>query len=141
MKPYNFKWTKFYESNSEFLYVGLQLNLTENELIICSTVVDSENFSILTTQKLITSENGIKNVGNLIGATDKGYGDFKGYKNDTLTFGIVQLENGANFKYLIETGKASMVMINGVRTSIRTMQMTNENIKNITRNWNKQNEK
>lgn len=124
MKPYDvFKWTKFYEVNSDFQYDGLNLNLTDNELIICSTIIDTDNFSILTTQKLITTENGIESSGNLINAKDKGYGDFKRY-NDSFTFGLVELENGTELKYFIETGKASMFMIQGVRTLIR-MQKNN----------------
>ncbi|GER60728.1 hypothetical protein ULMA_28360 [Patiriisocius marinus] len=140
-KPYDYKLTKFHESNSDFPYSKIKLDLKENELIICSTFIDSENYSILTTQKLITKENGIENVGNMIGATDKRYGDFKGFKDDLFTFGLVELENGTDLKYFIETGKASMIMIYGVRTLIRTQHMTEKNIENTTRNWNRQNEK
>ena len=140
MKPYDFKWTKFYDSNSEFPYSGLELDLIENELIICSTVIDSDNYSILTTNKLITKENGTEYIGNLTGASDKGYGNFKGYNNEPFVFGIVQLENGTEFKYFIETGKASMVMIHGTRTLIGTQKMTDKNIENVTRIWNKKNE-
>ena len=46
-----------------------------------------------------------------------------------------------DFKYFIETGKASMIMIYGVRTIIRTEEMTEKNIQNSIRNWNRQNEK
>ncbi len=141
MKPYDYKWTKFYELNTDFQYSGLQLELKNDELIICSTVIDSENYSILTTQKLITKENGIENIGNLTGATLKPYVDFKGLNGEPLTFGLLQLENGIEFKYFIETGKASMIMIHGIRTLIRTQQMTDKNIENVTRVWNKQNEK
>jgi hypothetical protein len=140
MKPYDFKWTKFYDSNSDFSYQGLHLSLTNDELIICSTVIDAQNYSILTTQKLISMENGKERVGYLMGATDKGYGNFKGYKDDSVTHGLIELKNGDKLKYLIETGKASMIMIRGVRTLIRTQQMTNQNVNNVTRVWNKQNE-
>lgn len=119
MKPFDFKWTKFYESNLEFPYSGMNLNLSEKELIICSIVIDSENYSILTTQKLITNENGTENCENLINSKDKGYGNFKGSKDNSLTFGLVELENGNKLKYFIETGKASKIMIHGVRTLIR----------------------
>lgn len=139
IKPYDFKWTKFYESNSDFPYSRLDLDLAENELIICSTIVDSENYSILTSQKLITSENGTERIGSLVNAKDKGYGYFKGNK-DSLTFGLIELENGVELKYFIETGKASMIMIHGVRTLIRTQQMTSKNIENVTRIWNWKNE-
>ena len=122
IKPYDFKWTKFYESNSDFHYSGLELDLTDDELIICTTIIDSDNFSILTTQRLITKEKGIENVGNLTNATDKLYGDFKGLEGDSFTIGFLQLDNGDDLKYFIETGKASMIMIHGVRTLIRMEQ-------------------
>lgn len=120
MKPYNFKWTKFYETNSEFAHTEFQIELDENELIICSTFIDKDNFSILTTRKLLTQHEGQLYSENIQGAIDKLYGDFKGYKNKDFTFGLVQLQNGNELKYFIETGKASMVMIHGVRTLIRT---------------------
>ena len=120
MKPYNFKWTKFYETNSDFSHTGFQIELDENELIICSTFIDKDNFSILTTRKLLTQLDGQLYSENIQGAIDKLYGDFKGYKNKDFTFGLVQLQNGNELKYFIETGKASMIMINGVRTLIRT---------------------
>ena len=141
MKPYDFKWTKFYESNSDFSYPGISLNLSEGELIICSTLMDGENYSILTTQKLITVENGKERVESLIGAIDKGYGGFKGYKDDQVTFGLVELENRDDLKYFIETGKASMIMITAVRTLINTQKMTKQNVENVARVWNRQNEK
>src|SRR5512138_3478869 len=85
MKPYDFKWTKFYESNSDFPYSGLQINLIESELFISSTIIDPNNYSILTTRRLITKPNGQLSVGDIRGATDKLYGDFKGYKGKTVT--------------------------------------------------------
>lgn len=69
MKPYDFKWTNFYESNSDFHYSGLQLDLVENELIICSTIIDKDNFSILTTRRLFTSLDGQINIENIQGAS------------------------------------------------------------------------
>tara|TARA_R110000751_G_scaffold99664_11_gene193223 strand:+ start:435 stop:929 length:495 start_codon:yes stop_codon:yes gene_type:complete len=140
-KPYDYRLTKFYESNTDFSYSAINLDLNESELIICSTVIDTENYSVLTTQKLITKENGIESIGNLIGAKDKLYGDFKGYKDKSYTFGFVELKSGTDLKYFIETGKASMIMIYGVRTIIRTEEMTVKNIENSIRNWNRQNEK
>jgi hypothetical protein len=141
MKPYDFKWTKFYEVNADFPYTGLEIELTDNELIICSTVIDNDNFSILTTKQLVTKKEGQLNSGVIQGATDKLYGDFKGYKDKSFTFGQVELRNGNELNYFIETGKASMVMIHGVRTLIRATQMTNEQVGNVTRIWDKQNEK
>lgn len=140
MKPYDFKWTKFYESNSDFPYIGLGINLSEKELFICSTVIDADNYSILTTRKIVTCEKGFLSIGALFGASDQGYGDFKGLKRSATTFGRVRLDNGTELKYFIETGRASMVMIHGVRTLIRTQKMTETNIENVTRVWNRKNE-
>jgi len=141
IKPYDFKWTKFYESNADFHYPGLSLDLSENELIICSTVIDADNYSIVTTQRLITKLNGQESVGNIEGATDKRYGDFKGYKDKLFTFGQIQLQNGADLAYFIEVGKASMVMIYGIRTLIGTQEMTGIQVDKVASIWNKQNEK
>lgn len=138
-QPYNYKWTKFYESNSDFPHSQFHLNLTQNELIICSTIIDADNYSILTTQKLITNENGIENVGNLIDSTLKRSRDFKGLDGKLFTFGILKLKNEMELKYFIETGKASMIMIHGIKTLIQTQQMTIKNIENVTRVWSKQN--
>ncbi len=139
MKPFDYKWSKFYESNTDFPYAGLELCLKENELIICSTVIDNANYSVLTTQKLITKENGVETIGDVTNAIDKMYGDFKGYGRYLFTFGVVQLENGNNLKYFIETGKASMIMIYGIRTLLQTQKMTIKNVENVTRIWNKKN--
>lgn len=138
-KPYDYKFTKFYESNGEFSYSGIEIELKEKELIICSTVIDSDNYSILTTQRLVTNKAGIKTVGELTNSNDNGYGMFKSTKED-FVFGSVSLEDGIDMEYFVETGKASMIMIKGVRTLIKTQEMTAANIENVTRIWNRKNE-
>lgn len=70
LKPYDFKWTKFYETDSKNLFKNYPFELDNEELVICSTVINSENFSILTTRKLITLENGNLFSGNLMNAKD-----------------------------------------------------------------------
>lgn len=119
IKPYDFKWTKFYEFNMDFPYAELSPNLSENELIICSTVIDAKNYSVLTSQKIITSENGVLQSGDHFGATLKPFGNFKGFQGDPYTFGSLLLKNGTELKYFIETGKASMVMIYGMKTVVQ----------------------
>ncbi len=118
MKPYDFKWTKFYEMDSKDLFKYYPFKLDNEELIISSTIIDSENFSILTTRKLITLENGILFSGDLKNAKDQFYGHFKSEKEE-FTFGSVELENELILKYFIETGKASMVMIQSIVTAIK----------------------
>lgn len=139
IQPYEFEWTKLYDSNSVFTdsYPSISIDILENELIICSTIIDLDNFSILTTRRLLTMENGNLDSGNLIHATDKFYGDFKEYKGCSFTFGLIQLQNGKDFKYFIEAGKASMIMIHGVRTFIKLENMTNIQVNKVTKIWNR----
>jgi hypothetical protein len=61
IKPYDFKWTRFYEESADFkkLYQEIEIELSDSELVICSTVIDKDNFSVLTTQKIATKEKGI----------------------------------------------------------------------------------
>ncbi|KAA5536099.1 hypothetical protein F0919_00045 [Taibaiella lutea] len=143
MKPYDFKWTKFYDTNAGFndLYPNISIDLFEEELIICSTIIDLANYSILTTQRLITNENSILISGRIMGSVDKSYGDFKGYEDSLHTFGRIQLPNGAILRYFIETGKASMVMIHGVRTINRINSMTNIQVEKVAGIWKRQNDK
>ena len=117
------------------MYPNILIEVDEAELIICSTVIDEHNFSILTSRKLITNENGEFNLGHMDAATHLSFGHFKDVK--PFTFGIIQLKNGIDIKYFIETGKASMMMIQGVKTLIRTQEMTNQNLENVTRIWDK----
>jgi hypothetical protein len=119
MKPYDFKWTRFYEEPPELLnrYPGL-IQLAEGELAICSTIIDKNNWSILTTQRLLTQMDDKLTIGSMDNCKDFLYGDFKGYVGEETTKGSIQLANGMKMTYLIETGKASMVMIHGVRAKI-----------------------
>ena len=137
IKPYEFKWTKFYETNSDYIYGVIHHDLSETELMICTTIIDADNYSILTTQRLVTKQNGRESSGNIDGATDKLYGDFKGYKDKNVTLGKIQLQDGNELKYFIETGNASMIMIHGIRTLIRTQAKNPAQVDNLIRSLNK----
>lgn len=122
IKPYDdFQWTQFHENNHSFsnAHPNIPIQLNEEELLICSTIIDLDNYSILTTQKLVTSENGVLESGLIMNAENGFYGNFKGYGNEKVTFGKIILENGKILKYFIETGKASMIMVYGVKTLIQ----------------------
>ena len=61
IKPYEFKWTKFYEENLDFLNTcsEIPLELADDELMICSTIIDLSNFSILYKTKALPSKAGL----------------------------------------------------------------------------------
>lgn len=92
IKPYDFKWTRFYEDGITEYFINFPFDLDPEELIICSTIINSSNYSVLTTKKLVTSENGTLTFGSLINAKDKMYRDFK--SSNEFTFGNVELANG-----------------------------------------------
>ena len=138
-KPYDFKWTKFHENNSDFvhLYPEIQLDVGEDELIICSTVIDAENYSLLTTRRIITKENGIENIGDMTSAIQNTPPlQFKLEKYNYV-FGTLQLQNGTVFRYFIEAGKACMVMEYGIKTLIWSQQLTDSQMTNLMRLWDK----
>jgi hypothetical protein len=139
MKPFNYKWTRFYETNLEFenINYGLIEKLETEELVICSTIVDKENCSVLTTRRLITRENKQMIEGDIGTAKYKSYGKFKGAKNLEITFGEIYLEEGREMKYFIETGKASMVMIYGVKTRIEIGSKSIEDNEKTIERWRK----
>lgn len=139
-KRYDFKWTRFYEENTEFMisFPEIEINLSDGELVICSTVIDSDNFSVLTTRKLITKENSIYSTGRLFGAAHQLPRDFKGIGGkESFTFGVIQLISGGELKYFIEQGYASMLMIHGIKTAIQTGGMTDTQMDKVARIWMK----
>ncbi|GEN72623.1 hypothetical protein [Chryseobacterium lathyri] len=119
IKPYDFKWAQFYDSDSnpKLLFQNFPIDFEKEELIICSVIIDSDNYSILTTRKLVTNNKGNIEFGNLINAKNKWYGEFKS-KTDQYALGEVELVTGERLPYFIETDKASMIMIYGINTLI-----------------------
>ncbi|HBV14971.1 MAG TPA: hypothetical protein DEB71_06470 [Chryseobacterium carnipullorum] len=119
MKPYDFRWTQFYDldSHPKLLFQNFPIDFAEEELIICSTLIDPDHYSILTTRKLLTNNKGNIESGSLINAKSKWYGEFKS-KTDPYSLGEVELVTGERLDYFVETGKASMIMIYGVQTLI-----------------------
>lgn len=139
IRPYNFRWTKFHENNSGFqqAYPELRLNITEDELIICSTVIDADNYSLLTTQRIITKEEGIKEIRYMASATS--YSMPRNYKFEhyDYLFGTIEFQDGEVFRYFLEPGKAAMVMIQGIKTLIWSQQLTDLQMINLMRIWDK----
>lgn len=137
VKPYDFKYTSFYEHNSDFPYPDLQITWNKDELFVCSVVIDHNNFSILTTQRLLTKQNGQLYLGRLKGATSKSVGDLRDHRDKDLAIGIIQLQNGNELPYFIETRYASMVIAHGIRTLLQANDMTAIQVEKVTRIWTK----
>lgn len=119
-QPYDFKWTRFYADKDAFIHHYPQMipDLSEKEWPICSTIIDAYSWSVLTTRRLLTNQQGQLTMANIDTSISQSHGDFKGDDKKDRTLGILQLANGTRMTYFIETGKASMVMIYGIRTRI-----------------------
>lgn len=116
------KFTEFYEVTDQQLefYDDLQTD----EIAICSTKINSDNWSLLTTKRLLTKSHNNLNSAEIEFASHAKYGDFKGYKDPEFTVGRILTSEGREFEYFTETGKASMVMVQGVKTRIQIQNRT-----------------
>lgn len=116
------KFTKFYELTDQ--QPDFYSDFQDDEIAICSTRTDSNNRSLLTTQRLLTKSDNILKTTEIEYASHSSYGDFKGYKDPDFTIGRILIAEGTEFEYFTETGKASMVMVQGVKTRIQIQNRT-----------------
>lgn len=141
MKPIDYSLTKVYETHllgdidetiaSAFRHV-------ENELPIALTYVDKTNWTLLTTRQIISNINGCINQtlpGNVL---QKKWNDFKGYKDNSTTLGQLTLADNTTLDFIIETGRASMIIIYGIITLTGKETSTEEQItKTLSRYQNR----
>ncbi|MEP4091616.1 hypothetical protein [Reichenbachiella sp.] len=117
MEDANLKYTQIFKKIEE---VNIdEVILATEEIPICSTILDKHNWSLLTTQRLITKKEGTILETDIETANNLKYGDFKGYQDKEITMGKVETSDGEELEYFIETGKTSMVMVQGVKTRIQ----------------------
>jgi hypothetical protein len=121
IKPYDFKWSHFWETKSDFenYYQGLVTNFEPEEIPICSTVLDSNNWSVLTTRRLITNKASQLTERNIGDAFQRFPGDFKGLRDKEITMGTLEFKDGRKMEYFVETGRASIIMVYGIQTRIQ----------------------
>jgi hypothetical protein len=120
MAPFDFRWTEYHEDEKKFSdkYAHMPVVLESGELPICSTIIDAENWSILTSRRLISMLKAELHAGYVDNSKNVSFGNYKDLKRYG-TIGSLKLANNEIIEYHIETGKASMVMIYGIRTRIR----------------------
>lgn len=110
----------------------------ENELPIAMTLVDSNNWTLVTTKQIVSNINGeikqtlAKNV------TQRKWNDFKGYKETSTTLGQLTLDDNTTLDIFIETGNASMIIIYGIMMLTGQETSTEEQInKTLSRYQNR----
>lgn len=116
---YDCKWTRFYEEKEAFtgLYMGMIADLEEEELPICSTVIDPDNWSVLTTRRMITRNSGQLTSAFIREGSCPSSPAIKDTKKETAILSIA-FKNGDTIHFFIESGRASMVMIAGIQARL-----------------------
>ncbi len=119
IKPIHYPLTKILETQ---LLTDLDNNISasfahlENELPIAITLVDNNNWTLLTTRKIITNNKGTIKHTFANKVAEWAWNDFKGYKQKPVTLGKLTLDDNSTLDTIIETGNASMIMIYGIMT-------------------------
>lgn len=120
MESDTWKFTEYYESTTaEHLEnINDELELEEGELPIASTIVSPDEWTFVTTRKII-GRIGNRKSSVFVGQIEKwNWEDFKGRKTE----GSIQrftINNSESLKFVYETKYASMVMIYAVMTISR----------------------
>lgn len=92
------------------------ITFEEGELPICSTVLDSERWTVLTTRRILTCEGSGVIQHSLPEMQRSEWGDFKGGSKQSYTKVSILFTDNTFIPVFIETGRASMVMIYGMET-------------------------
>ncbi|MCE7991621.1 MAG: hypothetical protein HEP71_06565 [Roseivirga sp.] len=116
--PFDFEFTGiFNEQDSNFPKDLLnEIALKEEEELICSTYVNDQVWTLLTTRRILSREGLSPDVHSIKGIKKWHFGDFKGYSKQPYTKGFLFFEDDKTVPVFIETGRASMVMVNGIMT-------------------------
>jgi hypothetical protein len=141
IKPINYPLTKIFESQS-LSDIDEKISSTfshqENELPIALTHFDNNNWTLLTTKKIISNINGDIKQALANNVAKRTWNDFKGYKEKPITLGHLTLDDNSTLDVLIETGKASMIIIYGIMTLTGQETSTEEQInKTLSRYQNR----
>ena len=129
MMLHQWELTRLYETDSFDApdLIKKDLNLKENELPVASTIAKPTEWTFVTTKKVIgRTSNGLIDI-NMNDIEKWSWGDFKGKFGEPTTKMSLTTADGQKKDFIIESGKASMVMIYAVKT---LKQLLRENQKN-----------
>ena len=141
MKPIDYPLTKVFET--ELLgdideTISSAFRHLENELPIAITHVDKTNWTLLTTRQIISNINGDVKQTLTENVIQRKWNDFKGYKDKSTTLGQLTLVDNTTLDIIIETGKASMIIIYGIMTLTGKETSTEEQVtKTLSRYQNR----
>ena len=96
--------------------INEDLNLWGNELPVASTIANPTEWTFVTTKKVIGRTSNILIAINIEDIDQWSWGDFKGKFEEPTTKMSLTTADGQKKDFIIESGKASMVMIYAVKT-------------------------
>ena len=117
--------TKIYEGETIPEGIDSIFNLIafyEGELPISHTVIDAENWTLVTSRRIISCIGGIINVAEAANVKYWDWGDFKASGKTDYTQGYVKLDDDEKVEILIETREASMIIIYSIMTLVRQLR-------------------
>jgi len=116
--PFDFSYTRIYKAGDTIdnEKIKTELIVESEERLICSTIINDKIWTILTTRRIISFEGVGLQQHSIKSIQEWNAGDFKGYSGQNYTKGFLHFTDGKIFPFFIETGRASMVMIYGIRT-------------------------
>jgi hypothetical protein len=121
-KPFDYPLTTIFETQTASEIgdiVPIASIDQQNELPIALTYVDRYNWTLLTTKTILSTIKGELNKIEVSKVIERTWGDFKGYEKLPTTLGVLTLNDDTTFQVLIETGKASMILIYGIMTLVK----------------------
>ena len=127
--PHQWELTRLYETDSVDVPDPIKENLSlmENELPVASTIAKPTEWTLVTTKKVIgRTSNGLIAI-NIDDIEQWSWGDFKGKFEEPTTKMSLTTADGQKKDFIIESGKASMVIIYAIKT---LQQLSRENQKN-----------
>lgn len=119
--PFDFKFSKLYTEDTSFADPKIleALKLAADELVICSVIINTTQWSVLTTRRVITWDREELFAYAISDFEERELEDFKDDFYAKWTKNIFKFSNNEKMPVFIETGRASMVMIYGTQTAFQ----------------------
>ena len=117
--PFDFKLTEVFTDDNNYNFPDSTLNeitLEAGEELICSTFVDEQTWTLLTTRRILTADGLSLDEHSIKGITKSNFGDYKDSVKQAHTKGFLFFKDGNVVPIFIETGRASTIMVTGITT-------------------------
>ncbi|MFT6963770.1 MAG: hypothetical protein ACJAWV_003508 [Flammeovirgaceae bacterium] len=116
--PFDFSFTGICNNSSPNFpqKIAEEGHLKKDEELLCFTFINEEIWTLLTTRRIISKEGPSPDEHSFDGIVKWDFGDFKGYSKQFYTKGFIFFEDDEVISIFIETGRASMIMINAIMT-------------------------